>query len=345
MHRFLIATMTVVVLTAALGPGTAPVGADSDLAPCADITLLFARGSDQLLARERLEQGGTPSYVDLLESRLAGYTVNTYELGSESQDGHRYRAVGITSVLGVSGTDLAWIISYVIRMVFSAFRGALPFGLSNILERVQLEQVLKIDPLELTRYHDSVREGVSELVAYLDSRAADCPDEVFAIGGYSQGAQVVGRSLFELVAPTRKRIAHVAMFGDPKLHLPEGESDEGIENCLLGLPGARSPWRRGDVECSISTGILNHAGLATLGGEIRNPYLPPDIASRSGSWCDRHDGICNGDLLDLVLDLRFDASSRRFHLPVHTMYPEKYYTEAAAEAATSLEEMVGADVR
>ncbi len=31
------------------------------------------------------------------------------------------------------------------------------------------------------------------------------------------------------------------------------------------------------------------------------PYLPKDIEDRTGSWCDRNDGVCGDSLVDLGL--------------------------------------------
>jgi hypothetical protein len=35
--------------------------------------------------------------------------------------------------------------------------------------------------------------------------------------------------------------------------------------------------------------------------EARVPYLPKDIEDRAGSWCDRDDGVCSDNILDLGL--------------------------------------------
>jgi hypothetical protein len=132
-------------------------------------------------------------------------------------------------------------------------------------------------------YRASVATGVAELTSYLRERAAACPDERFVVGGYSQGAQVVGEGLFASSSAVRDRIAFVALFSDPKLFLPEGEGA-----FPPACRGEESPWRRGGVSCWTDNGIL----------EPRRPYVPDDIDDRTGSWCDRNDGICNGNLLD-----------------------------------------------
>jgi hypothetical protein len=136
------------------------------------------------------------------------------------------------------------------------------------------------------RYRASVAAGVTEMTSYVTERAVTCPGELFVLGGYSQGAQVAGEALFALDAATRDRVAFVALFSDPKLYLPEGRGP---------LPhacrGGESPWRRGSVGCWTDHGVL----------EARVPYLPKDIEDRTGSWCDRNDGVCNDSLVDLGL--------------------------------------------
>jgi diadenosine tetraphosphatase ApaH/serine/threonine PP2A family protein phosphatase len=134
------------------------------------------------------------------------------------------------------------------------------------------------------RYRASVAAGVTELTNYLTERAVACPFELFVLGGYSQGAQVAGEALFELDAATRNRVAFVALFSDPKLYLPEGRGP-----FPPACRGDESPWRRGSVGCWTDHGVL----------EARVPYLPKDIEDRTGSWCDRDDGVCSDSLVDL----------------------------------------------
>ena len=340
MRRFLIATLSLLVLAAALALDTGSAGADSVVPPCSDVTLLFARGSDEHLTHQTSAQGERRSYLDQLDSRLGGFTVNRYELGSETHGGFRYRAFGIAGLFGASRSSFARIVNSALANILSAIWSGRSFRIRTILDDMERNLARTMEALELSGYDDSVTEGTGEMIAYLAARSARCPAEVFAVGGYSQGAHVVGQALFGLAPETRRRVAHVALFADPKLYLPEGESAESVERCERHVPGAVSVWRRGDVACSTTGGILNHGGLTVLDVRRRDPYLPPDIASRSGSWCDRRDGVCNGSLPDLVLDLRFDGSARHFYFPAHGAYPERYFAEAAVEAAGRLEDTV-----
>lgn len=135
-------------------------------------------------------------------------------------------------------------------------------------------------------YGASVAQGVANLRGFLVQRSQLCPGERFLIGGYSQGAQVTGEALFGLPAPVLERLAHVSLFGDPNLYLPEGRGP-----FPPACRGAEfSPWRRGSVGCLTDNGFLG----------ARVPYLPAEMVGRTGSWCDREDPICNGNPADFA---------------------------------------------
>jgi len=319
--------LALLMVASGSGVGMSPARAD-DVAepPCSDLTVVFARGSDQELATNTGHRGMAQAYFDHVETRLPGYSINEYELGTREYGGHRYRAVGISAILDLYRTNIIRVIVSLIRRISRQDASHPPSG-SDLLE---------IDGLGALEYRNSVIEGIGELTAYLEDRATDCPDEVFLVGGFSQGAQVIRRSLFLLGTATRGRIAHVALFSDPTLHLPEGESTGSIESCRQGIAGTMSPWRRGTVRCSTSNGLLNLDGLTFLRIGPHKPYVPSDIESRIGSWCERTDGVCTGSVLDLILGIHFDVEARRFHVPIHSVYTDKYFDEAASEAVTGV---------
>ncbi|ARP71759.1 cutinase family protein [Streptomyces pluripotens] len=118
-------------------------------------------------------------------------------------------------------------------------------------------------------YYDSVWTGVSELVTHLNDRASRCPRESIVVGGYSQGAEVVGYAMNSISDYTRSHIGYVALYGDPR-----------STACNMVV---RVPWARGDANCAL--GSLR----------IRVPYVPSSLADRTGSWCDKRDGICTGN--------------------------------------------------
>lgn len=324
------------VLLAAWGSGldALPARADDAAAPaCSDLTIVFARGSDQKLATATGHQGMAQAYFDHVETRLTDYSTNEYELGTREYGGYRYRAVGISAILDLYRSYIVEAMASFIRRISSPLRKSPPSESSADLLEIYLQGA--------SEYRNSVIEGMGEFIYYLNDRGTDCPDETFLVGGYSQGAQVIRGSLPLLDKGIRDRIAHVALFSDPTLHLPEGESPGSVANCRERTPGAVSPWRRGTVGCSTSNGILNLDGFRPLSIGPPVPYVPADIESRVGSWCEQTDGVCTGSVLDLALGIHFDVENRRFHVPIHGVYADSYFGEAASEAASRVVEATG----
>lgn len=103
-------------------------------------------------------------------------------------------------------------------------------------------------------YDDSVAEGRQELAAYLTDRHAQCANETYVLGGYSEGADVIGSGLFDLPQAVRDRVAFAALFGDPKLDTgnwrPPGSLPIGgfLPSCFFG----KKPWIRGSAPCWIT---------------------------------------------------------------------------------------------
>jgi len=187
-------------------------------------------------------EGEWSRFNDQLEIRLDNTRINydKYELGSSSYDGYQYPAVSIAS---------NWV----------KLRAKLTAGYGY-------------------EYGYSVQQGILELYHYLKRQHAQCPDTHFVLGGFSQGAQVVGHTLQFLPEEIRNKITFTALFGDPKLYLPEGE----------GLPAPAcfewnlSPWRRNVENCYTSAGLL----------EARKPYIPDGMKEKVGLWCLAQDYVC-----------------------------------------------------
>jgi len=167
-------------------------------------------------------------------------SLTEYGLGTESQNGHQYPAVSI---------DNNWV---KLRAKISAGYGY--------------------------EYGNSVQQGMLELYHYLKQQHIQCPDTYYVLGGYSQGAQVTGHTLQFLSEEIRNKITFTALFGDPKLYLPEGE----------GLPAPAcfewnlSSWRRNVENCYTSAGVLG----------ARKPYIPDDMKEKVGLWCLAQDYVC-----------------------------------------------------
>jgi hypothetical protein len=240
-------TLGLAVSWAVVTVGAAPAGA-ADGPACAGVGLVFARGSGQPLGYRE-----APRFFAKVAGRIgAAASVASYELGTGTHGGARYPAAGV-------GVDSAQEIVNVLDAWTGVAGGT---------------------------YRASVESGADELAAYLAERSTACPGERHVVGGYSQGAQVVGDGLARAGAAARAGVSFVALFGDPRLSLPEGR---GVYPPAC-RGGTRSAWRRGNVGCLTDNGILG----------ARTPYLPADLVARTGSWCDRDDPICNGNVADLA---------------------------------------------
>jgi len=247
-----------------------PVYADTASDKCAPIEFVFARGSGDTngLARD----AAANSFHDALTSSLSGLGVQYHEyyLGTESYGGYQYPHIAINGSIGALATSM----------------GA------------------KVSGGDGFSYGLSVKEGTRELKNYLDIRMSDsqCPNSHFIISGFSQGAQVIGETLFKLTDSQLNKIAYVALFGDPKLNLPEGDtytyggkllddirktnpdyapSEPISPDACYGVNA--SPWRTMIDNC--------HAYAGQLGA--RSPYVPKSIESRVHLWCHQNDGICD----------------------------------------------------
>lgn len=211
---------------------------------CPDVQAVWARGSGQSL--------GGAEYVrfqDQLDARVDdSVDLDLYELGSDTVDGSSYPAVPVAP-------DAGW------DSITNAI-GA-KFGSGRSFE-----------------YGDSVEEGVAELTAFLAERDG-CTGTQLVLAGYSQGAQVVGQAYAALPDATKDRVVFNALFGDPKLYLPEGEGP--------WAPACKgqelSAWRRTVPDCNTDNGSLG----------ARKPYLPSGYDDRTGLWCADDDFVCGSD--------------------------------------------------
>jgi Mg-chelatase subunit ChlD len=146
-------------------------------------------------------------------------------------------------------------------------------------------------PLPFGPYDNSVQTGINELSAYMTDRVAQCANEVYVLGGYSEGADVTGRALSVLPQSIRDRVVFVALFGDPILDTgnwrPPGTPPVGgfLPSCFFG----RKPWVRGSAPCWSTGGIFGS----------HTPYVPSDMEQRVGSWCRDQDAACVGSLFDV----------------------------------------------
>lgn len=210
---------------------------------CKTVQPVFARGSGEPLGAKHYQR-----FSAQLRTRINSSIANeTYELGAGWPEyNYRYQ---LYPAVKVSGTS-----------TFTTGLGA------------------KMSDGEALSYGRSVQAGVFELIQFISAQSAKCPNTKYILGGYSQGAQVIGETLYHLPSSYTNRIVFVALFGDPKLHLPEGEG--------IWPPACRgkgfSHWRRDVPNC--------HTDNGTLGA--RDPYIPLTYAGKVGLWCNAKDWIC-----------------------------------------------------
>ncbi len=123
-------------------------------------------------------------------------------------------------------------------------------------------------------FGDSVNAGVNNLVKMVND--SSCPNTKYVIGGYSQGAMVVSKSLGSLKS---ERLIFAATFGDPKIYLPEGK---GL------FPAAcrgenLSDYRAYVPDCQAYKGLLG----------AYMPYEPESLLGKVGTWCNKSDIFCS----------------------------------------------------
>ena len=145
----------------------------------------------------------------------------------------------------------------------------------------------------------SVEGGVNQLEYYLRTRSS-CANTYWVLTGYSQGAMVVANTLKSFDVD---KVVYVAMLGDPKLYLPEGEGFYPLACRGENL----SRYRVYVPNCDTDNGILG----------ARKPYELEDFAGRYGLWCNDNDFICG-------------SSKNPLNNKGHSLYEENgvYYTLA-----------------
>jgi len=206
---------------------------------CLSVETIYARGSG-----DQKNGDWWGRFQDSLNERLkpAGITSHFYELGTEAYGNAIYPAVNVGNVFNGNATGAA------------------------------------ISAGKSFDYGNSVAAGKVELKKYLTLRLERCPTARVVIGGYSQGAQVVREAVSELPEDITKNIDFLALFGDPKLHLPEGEG--------VVPPACRgkefSSWRRVVENCETDSGSLG----------AQKPFLPTALVNKTGLWCYAHDFVC-----------------------------------------------------
>ena len=155
-------------------------------------------------------------------------------------------------------------------------------------------------------FGESVNTGVNNLIKMINSTS--CPNTKYVVGGYSQGAMVVSKSLSSLRAD---KLIYAATFGDPKIYLPEGAG---------AMPAAcrgdnLSDYRMYVPDCQAYKGML--------GAYI--PYEPAALVGKVGTWCNKRDIFCSshlsvGDHVNYIADKLYEDASKVIFYKVADMF-------------------------
>jgi cutinase len=88
-----------------------------------------------------------------------------------------------------------------------------------------------------------VRRGARDVVSRLRAQSAACPDQTFALVGYSQGASVMHAAVDDIPKSLYPKIKSLVMFGDGALRLgasrarfPAGLDEKARQVCADGDP-------------------------------------------------------------------------------------------------------------
>jgi hypothetical protein len=281
-------TKRLVLLSCLLFSLFTPFVAFGDSNPCSDVLVLFARGSGQNNG-QRITEGflkdvevydnedQTIKFFTEIEDRITGVSKEYISLRNFEGKYNQYGYPAVSVWDGfTSGPD----------------------------HRTDVKN----------RYYESVADGAEELAWFLEDRLTSCPFQQIILGGYSQGAQVVGDAVFKLQPALRPRIAYVALYGDPKFN-PRTSA----------IPPITGTWVRGNVS-NLQTGILF----------ARKDYLPDDIYNKT-SWCDVSDPVCAQYSIFNNLPARniFDYFVTGVHQDI---YQEKWIPQSANEIAQAVKD-------
>ena len=163
-------------------------------------------------------------------------------------------------------------------------------------------------------YYESMYDGSDALTQYLKKKISSCPAQQIILGGYSQGAQVVGESIPRLTSLERSNIKYVALYGDPKLNTKDNSS-----------VWKKGPWVRGNTNRHIN---------GVLGARVQ--YLPEDMRNKSGSWCDIGDPVCAGRSVNTNIFNKglFDKFGDKTHSDI---YQKSWIEASGSEIASKIE--------
>ncbi len=197
----------------------------NDSTECVNLLLIFARGSGQNSLKEHLRTPFEDNFR-IVEKESYHFFNWHKELLQTKYPSVTYKAVTIHDFIGKYD----------------------PVGYKSVGIFPELDNLINAEiSFYPGEYRYSVGHGVAETVGYLKDQIASCPDQSLILGGFSQGAQVIGDSLFQLTEQERDNILGVGLVGDPKYI---GASGGGILNPFED--SSSYSWRRGDARAQDS---------------------------------------------------------------------------------------------
>ncbi len=179
--------------------------------PCADATMLWARGSS-MPVRSGEARAAQQRFRDGMAAEAPGLAVGTLELGDLDADG-------------------------------TVDEGGYPAVPGGLMAGLDTRAVPATDLPVIGGFIESVRLGADELASVLGTLHERCPEQVFVVAGISQGAEAVMRGLALLPPHLLDRVAAVHVFGDPGFVVgpwmvaPDTEIPSGH-----GILGPRRPY-------------------------------------------------------------------------------------------------------
>lgn len=223
---------------------------------CTDVLLVFARGSGDNNNAKYLNQPFSKQFGDV--EKVAGAFFQNFQTLIEGNYPHvTYKAHSVHDFVG--------------KYNYRGYPAPSVFGKQFIANNGANAEA---SWWPVGDYQNSIKDGKEEVVGFVRDEINKCPDQKVVMGGYSQGAQVMGEAVWNFTPEEREQIKSVVLFGDPK-YIGAKTSWKPWED------PQPYPWKRG-------TASIKKHGIA----EAREPYVPDDIKFRTQSWCYDDDPIC-----------------------------------------------------
>ena len=137
-----------------------------------------------------------------------------------------------------------------------------------------------------TDYGESVKAGVDALTGSLLQINRDCPQARLFLGGYSQGAQVIGDTLPFLPTAVQNQIKAVVLFGDPLFNPALTTINKGTHSTNYGIWS--EPFGPGGLPArQFPSGMVNKAASYCISGDVICNLTPSNLV-----YCRNNPELC-----------------------------------------------------